>query len=620
MEVDARGLDDWTPLHGACYNGRFEVARILLDHDASVNAENVLGEMPLHLVSKGVYHSEDAGARIAQLLLERGGFANAGVRGNGDMTPLHSASYNGKLEVVRTLLDHGAKPNVLTRWGKNPLDLASRCSHGSGLRIVQLLLEHGVDVNAQDKDHWTPLHTASVYGKPEIVRLLLSHGAKANAENDIGETPLDLVSRGQYTCADDGVRTTQLLLDQGANVSMNTRRKVDWTPIHWASFYGRLDIVRALVDHGATVNAKGYLLRTPLHDVSQGEYVSREDGVSLARLLLENGADVNAQDIDCETPLHLASCFGKIEIARVLLDHGANVSAENYDSETPLHVMSRGKFDSQDGIRLTQLLIERGIDANTPDKDHDTPLHAACYFGQLDIARELLGHGATATTVNDRGETPLHVLLRGKHEPQDGVRLARLLLENGADANTPNKMQDTTPLRLACYSGKYDVARLLLDHGAEANIGDHRGETPLYVVSQGIFASTSDGIRIAQLLLEHGMDVNVEDMSHRTPLHVASFHGCPEIVRVLLKHGASVDAKDDFGLTPLHLSSQYQVESEERAVDVARLLLEHGADTHALDNGHQTPMDFPSRRGWVKMAQLLLEHGTTLFPISIYGH
>jgi hypothetical protein len=41
-----------------------------------------------------------------------------------------------------------------------------------------------------DKDHWTPLHSASYYGKPEIVRVFLNHGAKANAENDDGETPL----------------------------------------------------------------------------------------------------------------------------------------------------------------------------------------------------------------------------------------------------------------------------------------------------------------------------------------------------------------------------------------------------------------------------------------------
>jgi ankyrin len=435
------------------------------------------------------------------------------------------------------------------------------------------------------------------------LRVFLNHGAKANAEDDEGGTPLSLVSRGEYPSQADGVRLAQLLLDRGADV--NGQPKVHWTPLHWASYRGKFDIVRLLIDHGASTKATNKFLGTPLHAVSAGEYESRGDGARVTQLLLERGADVTAQDIHGETPLYLAACFGKVELARVLLDHGAVATEETYDSKTPLHGISRGKSDSQpeDAIRLVQLLVERGADVNAPDRNHDTPLHSACYVGKLDIARELLNLGATVTTKNGQGGTPLHVTSRGEYESQDGVRLARLLLEHGADVNAQD-MENDTPLHFACRHGKLEIARLLLDRGAAADAKNKLGETPLHIFS------TDDSIFIARLLLERGVDVDIHDKQHRTPLSAASFCGNLEIARVLLDHGAMANAKDDYGWTPLHLTSQYRSHPEERGLDVARLLLERGADAHVPDLNHVTPLDSAYRRGWSKMVQVLLEHGT----------
>ncbi|KAH9066250.1 ankyrin repeat-containing domain protein [Lactarius vividus] len=609
VEVNARRMDDWTPLHLASYHGRLEIVRVLLDHGASANAENNQGETPLYLVSRGAYDSQDDGVYVAQLLLERGGNANAQRKDN--WTPLHAASYFGRPGIVRILLDHGAEANAENRQSKNSLDQVSRGEYGSqedGARVAQLLLDRGVDMNASDKDHWTPLHSASYYGRSEIVRVLLDHGANVNVENHEGETPLELVSRGKYNSEGDGVRVAQLLLDRGADVK--AQPKGHWTPLNWASYYGRPDIVRLLVDHGATVNlnAEKSLLRTPLHDVSRGEYKSQDDGARVAQILLERGADVNAQDINRETPLHFASVSGRLEVARVLLNHGAIAKTVTYDSETPLHAISRGNYDTHDSACLAQLLLEHGVNANALDKDQDTPLHYACLFGKPDIARELLDHGAIATAENGQGETPLHVVSQGEHEPQDDVRLARLLLEHGADVNASNTNEDT-PLHSACYNGRLDVARLLLNHGAAAHAQNNLGESPLHVISRGNPLS-EDSVRIARLLLEHGVGVNTQDKVHRTPLHAASLRGSIEIAQVLLDHGATANAKDDFDWTPLLLLSRYGGDSEERSTSVARLLLEHGADIHALDMNLLTPLDHSSHRGWHKMAQVLLGHET----------
>ncbi len=136
-------------------------------------------------------------------------------------------------------------------------------------------------------------------------------------------------------------------------------------------------------------------------------------------------------------------------MARTLLNHGVKSGTKNYRGETALHVVSRGKYDSQDGIRVAQLLLERGVDVNAQDKDHNSPLHSASYSGRPEIARVLLGHGAKANAENDRGETPLHQVSQGEYESQaDGVRIAQFLLDRGVDTNAQNKNR-VTPLHLA---------------------------------------------------------------------------------------------------------------------------------------------------------------------------
>ena len=617
MYVNARRMDDWTPLHVASYHGRFEIARMLLDCGASVNAENSAGETPLFLVSRGVYGSQDDCGRIAELLLERGGNSNAQTKDR--WFPLHAASHFGQLEIVRMLLNHGANAKAENRQGKNSLDLVSQGEYGSreqGVGVAQLLLERGVDVNSSDKDHWTPLHSASYYGMSEIVQVLLDHGANVNVQNEACETPLYLVSHCQYPSPypsqGDRARIAQLLLDHGADV--NGRPEGQATPLSRSLSYGMSDVAWILVDHGATVNAKDNFLRTPLHHLARGRY-ELKDGARIAQQLLECGAELNAQDIDLETPLHMASTSGQFDVAQVLLDQGAMANGKNHDGETPLHAISRGKFfHSPNDSRLAQLLIERGADLETPNKDLDTPLHLACNLGKLDIAQQLLDHGAAANAKNGRRETPLHVISRNQRGPHDndGARLARLLLARGADVDAPDAYDDT-PLHSASSNGKLEIVRLLLSHGAATNAMNIRGETPLHVIPTSVF---TDSGRVAQLLLEHGVDVNIQDKHHRTPLSAASLRGSPEIVRVLLDHGATVNARDDSGLTPLHLLLKCEGPTEEFGLNVARLLLEHGADIHARDSvNYQTPLDLSSRFAWPKVAQVLREHGAILFFI-----
>ena len=227
--------------------------------------------------------------------------------------------------------------------GETPLHLVSRGEYNSpndGVRVAELLLDRGTDVNPQDKVGWTPLHSASYYGKPEIIRVLLDRGAEIKAENYLGETPLHLVRQGEHG-SQDTVHVARLLLDNGVDV--NARDKRDWTPLHAASYYGRLEIVRVLLDRGAIAKAKDDQGKTPLHQLSQGNFDSQEAGGHITELLLEHGADANGQDKNQETPLHVASRCGKLEIVQVLLGYAAVKNARGW---SPSHLGLEGTYFS----------------------------------------------------------------------------------------------------------------------------------------------------------------------------------------------------------------------------------------------------------------------------------
>ena len=106
--------------------------------------------------------------------------------------------------------------------------------------------------------------------------------------------------------------------------------------------------------------------------------------------------------------------------------------------QTPLHIVAEGY--SGDNDILVQLLLEQGADV--PDDDNETPLPLASYFGTVKMVPVLLNAGVNANAENTQGQTPLHLVSQYPyHSRADGVGVAQLLLEHGADA----RQKDATP-------------------------------------------------------------------------------------------------------------------------------------------------------------------------------
>ena len=101
---------------------------------------------------------------------------------------------------------------------------------------------------------------------------------------------------------------------------------------------GMPDVVSALLESGADVNARGAAGETPLHLVVRASVRDARSAAEIVRILVAAKADVNAKDRNGDTPLHVAIENGAGETARRLIQANADVAATNAAGVTPLDI------------------------------------------------------------------------------------------------------------------------------------------------------------------------------------------------------------------------------------------------------------------------------------------
>jgi len=165
----------------------------------------------VRLSEKIIKKSKDGDCYGVEKLIHQG--ADIEIKNkDGRMTPLILASYNGRTDVVRLLLEHGADTDAKDSNGWSALSRARQCNRRG---VVSLLVKHNeirhlCEGNADEKEK--ALLKASKEGFVEAVKLLLEKGVSVNAKDEHGKTPLMIAILHERTT------TIRILKEKGADI------------------------------------------------------------------------------------------------------------------------------------------------------------------------------------------------------------------------------------------------------------------------------------------------------------------------------------------------------------------------------------------------------------------
>jgi len=179
--------------HRAVYFGDLiNVQRLSRENKALVNWQDDNGFKPLHLATG------EGQVKIVKFLISAGADVNA--KGPYGWRSLHMAAGMNSSEMVAMLIAAAADPNLKMELGNTPLHSAAYLGN---IDIADRLIKAGSRVNESDNDGNTPLHDAAARGYAEMVRFLLVKGASPTAKNKAGKTPLMMAeSQGRNTVID----------------------------------------------------------------------------------------------------------------------------------------------------------------------------------------------------------------------------------------------------------------------------------------------------------------------------------------------------------------------------------------------------------------------------------
>jgi ankyrin repeat protein len=281
------------------------------------------------------------------------------------------------------------------------------------------------------------------------------------------------------------------------------------TPLIYACRKGHVEVVRQLLDLGASVHTTSTRGRTPWFEaVEEG----RDEVVDLLLGRSELEIDINS--------------IQHVESNRTALMQAANLGYESI---------------------VSKLLEHPDIDVNRQDTLGYTALSLATVKGFHSVVELLLMRPDIELDVKEFKNGRSALVLAAE---RDDARMVHMLLQSGADWQLKDHQGGTAALRAVDY-GCALTLNVLKSNNVSLHCVDEDGRTLLHGASRGGHSE------ILRVLVKEGLDKDQEDNNGLTPLHEASRHGKIEIIKVLLDLGADSTLKDKFDRTPFTIAWQY---------------------------------------------------------------
>ncbi len=609
---------------------RVEVIKYMVEKlKADINHTNALGRTPLSYAATDLPDAPGKNTmEVIRYLVERG--ASITVEDIFDETPVHHAVRSGRLDIL----------NYYIKQGIDIVSMAEQQNLNASHLYDSLTadLEYSELFEPNQEDDLYPDEDNSNINIDEQIALIdadPSEDDDFNNDDEFGDSEFDDDSEEEDDDDSDENFPAPFLIcaaESGCLEMLKYFVEMDMMDINIRDDDGRTALLNAIYSGDSCLpNSEDSpsLLIDHGTDLTPQPSSAKSSRLEMVRYLIQHGASLDVQDIHRATPLSAAVELQDLDLIRFLVEQGADVNGHCASDLSALSLAAKaGDMD------LIKFLLSKGIEIDSRDKWGRTPLF---YCRELEPAEFLVELGADPFALDNQDQSMLFGF--------GNAELLNWFLDKGLDINQRNKDWLTPIMEAANGVDSQSEFELLLSRGAKVNDSDRDGYTPLHFVAAGRHLS------MIKTLLKNGADPYAKTIDDDTAIAVAARYGqlnnvkylCdsglykPEdlvsclhnavkgwwlpTIEYLIAFGVNVNGVNSFGDTPLHqLFEQYIDNGDYQSMSlvIAKTLIEHSADVNALNKAGEGVIHKIIQYKWTQALQLIIKLGADVNLILRY--
>lgn len=350
-----------------------------------------------------------------------------------------------------------------------------------------------------------------------------------------------------------------------------------YTPLHWATEYGHLGIIRMLLDCGASADKANFDEKTPFHHVLRSNHsdafkILAESKSGKALLEAGNGSELSQHNL-----LYHAAANGRTEICRLLIED------YKWDSNTK---SSRHAYSPIDiAIICGHIPLARTFATRWGGRCHKhfNVLHSLTFDGPSSSYRIMVNNIMRSM---DQMHSPASTIRKEAFVASFKSAVHEWKLDiNDTDMNGRNILQGwvLTFKNLDFFSVQ---VRTALTHGVDPGHRDKKGRATIHLLSQRVdFPKVVVELEVLSLLLDkERLPINATDKLGRTMLHI--------YFREAL---GRANENDPEKLYPWFDRPASDYELSQFMPAMVERLLDHGLNRHLKSSTGKTALDLAQR-------------------------